>query len=480
MEKLSIETLVLEVEGALLRSSSTFPYFMLVAIEGGGFLRGFLLLLLYPIICLMGNEFGLRVMVMVCFFGVKKNSFRVGRTVLPKFFLEDMGFEEFELLSKAKRRVGVTKMPRVMVESFLRDYLGVELVFGRELQEFGGFYTGLTKDDNGWMEKENIAFKDLVFGKENISGGVMGLCSSSKHGKHLVFSHCKEIYYVGEVEKRNRKPVPRETYPKPLIFHDGRLAIRPDPVNAIAIFMWLPFGILLSVLRLTIAVTLLFYCTIPLAITGIKWKVRGEAPSSLNLQNSINHPNTKSAAGQLYICNHKTLLDPNVISLALNRKASSVSYGLSQFSAMISPIKINWLTRNLEEDRKRMERILSRGEDLVVCAEGTTCREPYLLRFSPLFTELTDQIVPVAIDLHVSMFYATSVSGHKWMDPFYFLMNPYTCYELEFLEKVDTSRVRTGYCSRFDMANHVQKQIGKALGFECTMLRRKDKYMMLA
>lgn len=290
----------------------------------------------------------------------------------------------------------------------------------------------------------------------------------------------QEIYLVGEDGKRNWKPVPREKYPKPLIFHDGRLAIRPDPFNSIAIFMWLPLGILLSVLRLTVAVTLLFSCTVPLAITGIKWRVRVATPASLQLQKSIDHLSTKPEAGQLYICNHKTLLDPNVISLALKRKASSVSFGLSRFSAMISPIKINWLTRNLDEDRKRMERILGRGEDLVVCAEGTTCREPYLLRFSPLFTELTYQVVPVAVDLHVSMFYGTTVSGHKWMDPFYFFMNPCTCYELEFLEKVDTSGVRAGECSRFDMANHVQRQIGKALGFECTMLRRKDKYMLLA
>jgi glycerol-3-phosphate acyltransferase len=59
-------TIVVDVDGGLLRSSSSglFPYFMLVALEAGGFLRGALLLLLYPLLCLMGigGDAALRVM----------------------------------------------------------------------------------------------------------------------------------------------------------------------------------------------------------------------------------------------------------------------------------------------------------------------------------------------------------------------------------------------------------------------------------
>ncbi|KAK8965044.1 putative glycerol-3-phosphate acyltransferase 3 [Platanthera guangdongensis] len=74
------------------------------------------------------------------------------------------------------------------------------------------------------------------------------------------------------------------------------------------------------------------------------------------------------------------------------------------------------------------------------------------------------------------MFYATTVGGRKWMDPVFFMMNPSAWYEFEFLEKADTSSVRAGDCSRYDVANHVHGLIGKALGFQSTALTRKDKY----
>lgn len=103
-----------------------------------------------------------------------------------------------------------------------------------------------------------------------------------------------------------------------------------------------------------------------------------------------------------------------------------------------------------------------------------------MLRFSPLFTELSDEVVPVAVSVKTSMFYATTAGGWKCFDPLFYLMNPRMCYEVQFLEKIDTSDVRARQYGSTDKANHVQRKIGKALGFECTMLTRKDKYMILA
>jgi glycerol-3-phosphate acyltransferase len=127
-----------------------------------------------------------------------------------------------------------------------------------------------------------------------------------------------------------------------------------------------------------------------------------------------------------------------------------------------------------------MGKLLAGGDLVVVCPEGTTCREPYLLRFSPLFTELSDDVVPVGVAVETSMFYATTAGGLKCFDPLYYMANPRMCYTVQFLEKVDTSAARSGAAPSTNVANLVQRRMGDALGYGCTMLTRKDKYLMLA
>ena len=87
--------------------------------------------------------------------------------------------------------------------------------------------------------------------------------------------------------------------------------------------------------------------------------------------------------------------------------------------------------------------------------------------------------VPVALAVENSMFYGTTASGWKGVDPFYYLANPRMCYTVEFLDRVDTAAVGEGKAASTDVANRVQRIIAAALGYECTMLTRKDKYLML-
>ncbi|RZC44208.1 hypothetical protein C5167_037151 [Papaver somniferum] len=486
------QTLIFDMEGSLLKSSSMFPYFMLVAFEASGIFRALLLLLMYPIMCLVDEEMSLSIMVMVCFFGIKEKSFRAGRAVLPKFFLEDVGLEGFGVLMRGGKKVGVSDFPRVMVESFLKEYLEIDVVVGRELKTFYGYYLGLMQD----KKKSSGLVFDEIFGTHEdrlmMGNNVIGIGSFNKPMDHHLFSHCKDIYYVSEADKRSWQYLTRDKYPKPLIFHDGRLVLKPTPLNSLAVFMWDPFGFFLAIIRGIIGVALPYRVGGPLlALLGLRLNLsRPNSMPSSTTNNNQNGQQQKKKKGVLYVCNHRTLLDPLYLSAALCTPITAITYSLSRLSEILSPIKTVRFTRDRVKDANMMEKLLSQG-DLIVCPEGTTCREPYLLRFSPLFAEMSDQIVPVAMDAHVSMFYGTTAGGLKCLDPLFFLMNPHPYYTVRLLDTVAgaSSPLSLSTCknqnaeheaSKFKIANHVQEELGKALGFECTKLTRKDKYLILA
>ncbi|XP_062230380.1 glycerol-3-phosphate acyltransferase RAM2-like [Phragmites australis] len=81
--------------------------------------------------------------------------------------------------------------------------------------------------------------------------------------------------------------------------------------------------------------------------------------------------------------------------------AAAVTYSLSLLSQIIAPIKTARLTCDRARDAEMMSRLLVH-DDLAVCPEGTMCREPCLLRFSPVFAELANDMEPVALDAQVT------------------------------------------------------------------------------
>lgn len=448
---------------------------MLIAIEAGSFLRGLILLCLYPFMCFFTQEVQLRVMVMVCFLGLREEKVaRVARATLPKHFLEDIGREGLEIVRGFKRVVGLSRMiPRVMVEDFLKVYMGLEMVVGREVKMVRGRYVGLLE-----MESERKLGLEKLEETEMVG---FGSCTGYfSHDYHQLFNCCKEVYLVTPEQKKQWSTLPRDQYPRPLIFHDGRLAFRPTPQATLAMLMWLPLAVPLTVLRTLVFVNLPYSLSLPIgSATGVTTRVINSPISGNGNTNhgALAQPNPQ---GHLYVCNHRTLLDPVYISVMLNKKVSAMTYSVSRITELLSPIRTIRLTRNRDEDRRRMEHSLQKG-DLVICPEGTTCREPYLLRFSPLFVELVDEVYPVALMNWSNMFYGTSTGRSKYLDHFYYFMNPHPAYVVQFMERMPTHVVINGRrCESYEVANMVQGEIGRALGFEPTKLARKDKYLILA
>ena len=133
------QTVVADLDGTLLRGRSSFPYFFLMAFEAGSYLRSLVLLLSSPLIAFLyhfvSEAAGIHLMIWISYVGLKvKDIEGVSRAVLIKFYADDLHSDTWKVFSSFGKRVVLTANPRVMVEPFLKEMLGVDEVMGTEIE----------------------------------------------------------------------------------------------------------------------------------------------------------------------------------------------------------------------------------------------------------------------------------------------------------------------------------------------------------
>ncbi|EFJ24086.1 hypothetical protein SELMODRAFT_80614 [Selaginella moellendorffii] len=458
------QSVVADLDGSCVRSRSSFPYFMLVALEGGSLLRSVLLMVMAPVAWLLyhfvSEAAGIKVLIFFSCAGQRARDIEaVARAVLPKFYSEDVHSSTWRVFSSCGKRYILTASPRLMVEHFATTYLGADKVIGTELQVTrSGYATGFVKSPGVLVGVNKRRALKAVFGEE-----VPDLGIGDRSSDYPFMAFCKEAYIV---PSQPADAVPAHKLARKIIFHDGRLVQRPTPFVALVTFLWLPAGFLLAFFRILVALPCpVEYVPLLYKVIGVRLIVKGKVP-----------PPSKN--GILFVCTHRTLIDPIMASAASGSDVTALTYSISRVSEVLSPIKTVPLSRDRERDASNIKRLLLK-ENLAICPEGTTCREPFLLRFSALFAELSENIVPVATSTKTSIFHGTTVRGWKGMDPFFFFMNPFPVYEVTFLERLPHDLSVQGGKSAIEVANYIQRVLADTLGFECTNFTRKDKYGML-
>ncbi|KAK1306723.1 Glycerol-3-phosphate 2-O-acyltransferase 4 [Acorus calamus] len=312
------DTVVADLDGTLLRGRSSFPYFAIVAFEAGGIFRLLFLLLVSPLAGFLyyfiSESVGIQVLVFASFTGLKIFDIdSVAKAVLVKFYSEDLHPESWRVFSSCGRRCVLTANPTVMVEPFLKDYLGADVVVGTEIGVWRGRATGFVKKPGVLVgEKKASALKE-VFGEWSPQIGI-----GDRRTDLPFLKLCQESYIVPK--KPAVEAVTRDKLPKPIIFHDGRLVQKPTPLLALFIILWFPFGFFLACFRVAAGSLLpARFVYHGVRALGIRVTIKGTPPPPPPTQKST------AQSGVLFICSHRTLLDPltdEIVPVAMVNKMS--------------------------------------------------------------------------------------------------------------------------------------------------------------
>lgn len=108
---------------------------------------------------------GIQVLIFATYVGMKTSDIEsVARAVLPKFYSTDLHPESWRVFASCGKRCVLTANPRVMVEPFLKDFLGADMVLGTEIGTYRGRAMGFVSKPGVLVGKNKANALKKAFG----------------------------------------------------------------------------------------------------------------------------------------------------------------------------------------------------------------------------------------------------------------------------------------------------------------------------
>ncbi|XP_037833270.1 lipid droplet-regulating VLDL assembly factor AUP1 [Kryptolebias marmoratus] len=245
-----------------------------------------------------------------------------------------------------------------------------------------------------------------------------------------------------------------------------------DPVVLLLLMVYFPVGICLMFLRIFIGVhVFLVSCALPESFVR-RFIVRIMC-SVLGMHVRQKNPRSRDKNTQLFICNHVTEFDHNIINLLTpcNTPQLEGSTGFVCWARGFMEIHSASTQEAVGESLRRYCSTDGTPPLLLFPEEDTTNGRAGLLKFSSWPFSLTGSIQPVALRV-TRPFVSLSTLGSSWLtELLWTFFTPCTVYHVSWLPPVS----RQDGESAQEFANKVQELLAGELGLVSTKITKADK-----